>query len=469
VANIIYGMFNVARTALITQQKAIDVTANNIANVNTKGYSRQRVTLEQNEPVYYQGGTLGTGVQANRVIQRIYDRFINQQLAESESDMGRWGAQLETLEKAELMFDETSGYGLNDALAEFWNSWQELSNNPDGYTERATLIADTQNLTDVFNHLSADLTQVQSDSDASITAAVEKINTLTSEIAELNLKIAEVEAGSLHSANDFRDQRDLKLQELSALIDVDSFEDADGYLTITTANGNTLVDRTNSWELTTHTNTDGFEDVYWVSGTGTEEDITEAIDNGKLKGWVEARDTIIPGYLEDLDDLAAGIIGAVNGLHAAGTDLTGTTGIPSGLDFFSGSNASNIEINTNIADDPNLIAAASTSEAIPGGSQNAVAIAELQNDLLMGGGTATFDEFYNSLASNVGNDVYQAEVNGNHQTTVNQQLATYQQEVSGVSLDEEMVDLIQFQSAYEAAAKLVTTVDEMLEQLIGMV
>ena len=104
-----------------------------------------------------------------------------------------------------------------------------------------------------------------------ITAAVEKINTLTSEIAELNLKIAEVEAGSLHSANDFRDQRDLKLQELSALIDVDSFEDADGYLTITTANGNTLVDRTNSWELTTHTNADGFEDVYWVSGTGTEE------------------------------------------------------------------------------------------------------------------------------------------------------------------------------------------------------
>ena len=170
-----------------------------------------------------------------------------------------------------------------------------------------------------------------------------------------------------------------------------------------------------------------------------------------------------------MDDLAAGIIGAVNGLHAAGTDLTGTTGIASGLDFFTGAGASDIKINTNIADDPNLIAAATTAEAIPGGSQNAVAIAELQNDLLMGGGTATFDEFYNSLASKVGNDVYQAEVNGDHQTTVNRQLATYQQEVSGVSLDEEMVDLIQFQSAYEAAAKLVTSVDEMLEQLIGMV
>jgi len=472
VANIIYGMFNVARTALITQQKAIDVTANNIANVNTEGYSRQRVTLEQNEPVYYEGGTLGTGVQANRVIQRIYDRFVNQQLAESESELGRWDAELESLEKAELMFDEMSGYGLNDAMAQFWNSWQELSNDPSGYAERVTLIANTQNLTDVFNSLSTNLTQVQSDSDASITGAVNEINTLSREIADLNLKIAEVEAGSLHSANDFRDQRDMKLQELSALIDVDSFEDADGYLTITTANGNTLVDRTNSWELTTHT-VDGFEDVYWVSGTGTEEDITEAIDNGKLKGWIEARDAIIPGYLEDLDDLAAGIISAVNGYHSLGTDLTGTIGTASGLDFFTGADASDIEINTNIADNPNLIAAAlttpPTSEGLPGGSETAVAIAELQNDLLMGGGTATFDDFYNSLAGDVGSDVYQAEVNGNHQTTVNQQLATYRQEVSGVSLDEEMVDLVQFQSAYEAAAKLVTTVDEMLENLIAMV
>jgi flagellar hook-associated protein 1 FlgK len=461
-------MFNVARTALMTQQKAIDVTANNIANVKTKGYSRQRVNMEQNKPVYYEGGTLGTGVQANRVIQRIYDRFVNQQLAESESDLGRWDAQLETLQKAELMFDEVSGYGLNDALSKFWNSWQEISNNPDGYTERVTLIADTQNLTDVFNSLSADLTQVQSDSDASITAAVEKINTLNSEIAELNLRIAEVEAGSLHSANDFRDQRELKLQELSALIDVNSFEDADGYLTITTANGNTLVDRTNSWELTTHT-VDGFEDVYWVSGTGTEENITEAIDNGKLKGWIEARDTIIPGYHTDLDDLAATIISAVNGIHAAGTDLEGTTGTASGLDFFTGSDASDMALNTSIAGNTNLIAAATIAEAIPGGSENAVAIAELQNDLLMGGGSATFDDFYNSLAGDVGNDVYQAKVNSDHQTTVNQQLDTYQQEVSGVSLDEEMVDLLQFQSAYEAAAKLVTTVDEMLEQLIGMV
>ncbi|BBO79823.1 flagellar hook-associated protein 1 [Desulfosarcina ovata subsp. sediminis] len=467
-ANIIYGMLNVASTALITQQKALDVTANNIANVNTEGYSRQRVNLEQNEPVYYEDGILSTGVQAQQYVQRIYDQFLNAQIAESESELGRWDAELETLEKVELMFDETSGYGLNDALSEFWNSWQELSNNPDGYVERTTLIADTQNLTEVFNSLSTSLSEVQSDTDLSITGAVEEINTLSSEIADLNLKIAEVEAGG-YSANTFRDERDLKLQELSALIDVNSFEDADGYLTVTTANGNTLVDRANSWELTTNTNADGFQDVYWVSSTGTEENITDDITTGKLKGWIEARDETIPGYIDQLDDLAATIIDAVNTLHSAGTNLDGTTGTASGTNFFTGSDASNIAINTDIEDNPNLIAAADTTEAIPGGSENAIAIAELQNSLLMSGGTSTIDDFYNSLASEVGSDVSQAEVNSEHQSTISLELSTYREEVSGVSLDEEMVDLIQFQSAYNAAAQLVTTVDEMLETLISMV
>lgn len=466
-ANIVYGMFNVARTALITQQKALDVTANNIANVNTEGYSRQRVTLEQNEPVRYEGGTLSTGVQARREIQRVYDRFLNAQIADAESQSGRWDAELESLEKAELMFDEVSGYGLNDALSTFWNSWQELANNPDGYTERATLIADTQNLTDVFNSLSEGLGNVQADSDLSVIGAVDDVNTLTREIAQLNLEIAKVEVGGF-SANEFRDQRDMRLKELSSLIDVNSFEDADGFLTITTANGNTLVDRTSSWTLTTHENTEGHQDVFWVSSTGTEKNLTDDISTGKLKGWIEVRDTTIPDYLSQLDDMAATIASEVNGLHTTGLTLE-TAPNDTGIAFFTGSTAGDIAINVDIADNPNLIAAASAGESLPGGSNNAVLIAELQNDTLMNGGNATIDDFYNSLASQVGGDVAQAQVNSDHQSTVSLQLATYREEISGVSLDEEMIGLVQYQSAYNAAAKLVSAVDEMLATLIDMV
>lgn len=465
-ANIIYGMLNVARTALITQQKALDITANNIANVNTEGYSRQRLNMEQNEPVRYDGGTLGTGVRANRTIQRIYDRFLAGQIAGAASQQGRWDAQLETLEKAELMFDDASGYGLNGAMTEFWNSWQDVANNPSGYTERSMLLANTQNLTLVFNKLSRDLSQVQGDSDLSIKGAVDTINSLTGEIAGLNLKIAEVEAGNQHSANEFRDQRDLKLKALSSLVDVNSFEDADGYLTIHTANGHTLVDRTRSWDLTTETNANGFQDVFWESSSGAQQNITSDISTGKLKGWLEARDVIVPGYLTRLDDMAVAMANAVNTQHSGGLDLNGNPG----LDFFSPfTGASDITVNDLIVNDTNLIAAAANTEGVPGGNSNAIAVAEIQNQLLMSGGSATIGDFYGGLVSDVGRFTAQSKVNMDHQSTVSLQLATYREEVSGVSMDEEMVNMVQFQSAYNAAAKLVSAVDEMLEALIAMV
>ncbi|MCB2147983.1 MAG: flagellar hook-associated protein FlgK [Deltaproteobacteria bacterium] len=467
-ANIIYGMLNVAKTALITQQKALDITANNIANVNTEGYSRQRLNMEQNEPVRYEGGTLSTGVRANRTIQRIYDRFINAQLADAASKEGRWQAQGETLEKAELMFDEVSGYGLNNAMSQFWSAWQQLSNNPSGYTERVTLIGESQNMTDVFNKLTRDLNQVQIDSDTSVNGAVNDINTLTKEIAELNLKVAEIEAGNDHSANEFRDQRDLKLKELSNLINVNSFEDADGYLTVVTANGHTLVDRVNSWDLTTGLNANGFNDVFWQSSSGTLQNITSDISDGKLKGWIEARDTVIPDYLTRLDDMALTMITAVNTLHSSGLTMEAPPD-DTGIAFFTGTDASDIAVNTDIVNNSNLLAAALNTEGVPGGNGNAIAISELQNSLSMSGGTATFDDFYDSLVSDVGRNVSQAKVNTDHQSMVSLQLSTYREEVSGVSMDEEMVNMVQFQSAYTAAAKLVSTVDQMLQTLIDMV
>jgi flagellar hook-associated protein 1 FlgK len=467
-ANIIYGMFNVAKTALITQQKALSVTANNIANVNTEGYSRQRLNMEQNEPVYYEGGALGTGVRANRSIQRIYDRFLNAQLTDAAAKEGRWQAQQETLEKAELMFDEVSGYGLNHAMNQFWDAWQQVSNNPSGYTERVTLIGESQNLTDVFTKLTRDLQQVQEDSDTSLSGAVQDINRLTGEIADLNLKISEIEAGNVHSANDFRDHRELKLNELSGLINIDSFEDADGFLTVVTTNGHSLVDRASSWNLTTAPNVNGFSDVYWESSSGTLQNITSDISDGRLKGWIEARDTAIPDYLTRLNDMAQNMISSVNTLHSAGTTLEAPPN-DTGIDFFTGTNATDIAVNPLVDNNSNLVAAALNTEGVPGGNGNAIAISELQNALSMSGGTATFSDFYSSLVGDVGRHVSEAVLNSDHQGMVSLQLETYREEVSGVSMDEEMVNMVQFQSAYSAAAKLVTTVDEMMQSLIAMV
>lgn len=468
-AHILFGMFNVAKTALTTHQRALDITAANIANVNTEGYSRQRLNLEQSQPVRHAGGSLSAGVGANPAIQRMHDRFLAGRMNTAASQQGRWEAQREVLEKAELMFDEVSGYGLNGALADFWNAWQDLANHPSGYAERAALLAGSHNLAQVFNQLSRELEQVRADSDVSITATVADINRLTREIAELNLKIAGVEAGNLHSANTFRDQRDLKLKRLAGLIEVNSFEDADGHLTIATAGGHSLVERARSWDLVTGTNADGFEDLFYQSSSGARHNITADIATGKLKGWLEGRDVIIPDFLSRLDEMAVGLAGAVNDQHQNGFDLNGDRGAA----FFSpAGGASHIALNSQIAADANLIAAASADpvESVPGGNGNAIAMAEIANRLLpLGGGSVGLDSFYNGLIGDLGRSVSQATVNSEHQSMVSMQLAAYREAVSGVSLDEEMVNLIQFQSAYSAAAKLVRTVDEMLRTLIDMV
>lgn len=461
----IYGMLNVGRTALITHQKALDVTGNNIANVNTPGYSRQRLNLEQNEPVRSDGGTLGTGVRAERKIQRLYDKFLNDQINGQTQSMGRWQAQKQTLEKVELMFDETSGYGLNTAMDEFWNAWQDLANNPSGQVERITLVGRSQTMADTFNKLYADVHRIQEDIDLNIEDTVAQVNTLSTQIAQFNIEIAEIEVTD-HNANDLRDQRDAALKELSELIGITSFEDDQGYVNVSIASGNALVDQGSSWELATVVRAaDGFKDIVWKDSLGGTTNITSRIDGGKLKGWIESRDEVIQGYVDRLDELASGIIAEVNAIHKGGYTLDGTTNQA----FFTGTTASDMAVDTGLAGNTNLIAAAATAAGIPGDNTKAVAIAALRTDLTMSTDTTTFDEFYGSMVSQVGADVSNATRNYDHQTTVLNSLSAYREEVAGVSLDEEMVNLVKSQHAYSAAAKLIQTVDDLLGTTINMI
>ncbi|MBI5064248.1 MAG: flagellar hook-associated protein FlgK, partial [Desulfatitalea sp.] len=212
----ISGLLNIASTALATQQKAIDITGNNIANVNTEGYSRQRLNMEQSSPVRDQNGTMSTGVHADQKIQRYYDQFINIQLNGENENLGRWEAQKSALEKVEVLFDEVSGYGLSTAMADYWNSWQDVINNPSGHVERTSLLSAGQYMASTFNQLSNNITKVQDDINTNITNIVSDINQIATQIAELNRKVTQVEVSG-HNANDYRDQRDLLVLNLSKL------------------------------------------------------------------------------------------------------------------------------------------------------------------------------------------------------------------------------------------------------------
>ena len=557
----IYGILNMAGNALLTQQKAINVTGNNIANVNTPGYSRQKLMLENKTPVQSYVGPMGTGVEAVSV-ERVYDRFLGVQINSESESLGRWETQKNGLELAEVIFDESGEFGLSQFLSQFWGAWQDLTNDPSGYNERVVLQAKSEVMTGTFNRIYSDLQKASEGFDASIEGAVEEINRLSQRIADLNAKIMEVEATG-YSANDYRDQRDLALKELSGLIDINTFEDTTGRVTVSVGAGQTLVESNSSRNLTTQINGFGSKDIAWVRPDGTTVNITGNISNGKLKGWLEARDVDIRGYMRQLDILAEGLMERVNNLHQAGYGLDGSTG----NDFFTGiatasgsmdslltitaepggtgnirvtlvgggtagaetvttdavtgdiriaiedgvstgdqiaaalqahsgintvvaaapgaawdlsagtntaalaggSSAEAIQVNAAISTNLDLIATSSTSAGIPGNNDQAIAIANLQHALTMNGNSSSFEDFYNSLVSKVGGDVQNASAYYNHQFDMVVQLENRRESISGVSLDEEMINLIKFQTAYDAAAKLISTADELLQTVLNMV
>ncbi|MFO7686481.1 MAG: flagellar hook-associated protein FlgK [Desulfobacterales bacterium] len=460
-ANII-GLLDIGKSALLVHQQSINVTGHNIANVNTPGYTRQRVNLAANSPLDSSPGQMGDGVVAVN-IQRVYDRYINARINTEQQGLGRWEAQKSAMQNLEVVFDEAGGYGLDRIMTEFWSAWQELSNSPSGYTERVSLVSKSETLAWAFNKTAADLQQQRVDLDAVIQGGVDEINALASQIADLNRKIGEIETGP-QNANDLRDRRDLLVTRLSELADVNTFEDGQGRISVSIGNGRPLVDNAQAWRLGTTTNAAGHLNVTWIDSSGTAADITANINGGKLKGWLEVRDGAITDVLTRLDAMAANLADAVNTLHTTGYDLYAALG----QTFFSGSTAGDIGVNIAVSADPNRIAAAATAAGAPGDNAIAVAMADLQQAAVMGGGTASLEDFYRALVTDVGNQVRSAADFAEHQSVMMTSLDNHRESIAGVSLDEEMLNLIKFQHAFDAAAKLVTTVDQMIQTVMDM-
>jgi flagellar hook-associated protein 1 FlgK len=562
----IYGVLSIGSKALLAQQKGIYVTGNNIANVNTPGYTRQRLNLSTDVPVNTSVGPVGTGVTAVDV-ERIYQRFLGVQINNETQARGNWEAQKDMLERVEMIFDESGGYGLNKVMSEFWTAWQDLSNNPSGPVERTVLIAKSEILAETFAKNYQDLQTIQRDIDTVIEGTVTEINQLAEKIAHLNEKIIQMESGG-NTANDYRDQRDVLLNELSDLINIDSFENSVGGVTVSVGSGQPLVEGTDAYRLSTQVNAFGHQNVIWLDAANNAQDITGNISGGKVKGWLDARDLDIRNYLNRLDIMAQNLMDEVNVLHANGYGLDGSTGNdyftgggtasgvldslltiaaePGGAGNLSvtlvaggtagaetvttdpvtgdiqiaiedgvstraqiaaalqghsaiasavpaapggtawtlgagsdtatlsgGASALNIQVNPAIVLDEQLIAAAQSFDTVPGDkpgdNSNAIAIANLKNSRIINGGSATFDAFYESFVGDVGYEVQQAGAYYDHQSEMVHQLENYRESVSGVSVDEEMVNLVKYQNAYQAAAKLISTADEMMQSVLIMI
>jgi flagellar hook-associated protein 1 FlgK len=448
----ISSIMNTTLSALQTQQAAIAMTGNNIANVNTDGYTRQTVVIS----------TSSSGTAANA--KRIYDKFLTHQLNVVNRELGEYTAKAKYLDSIEVIFDESNGSGLSEAMSNFWSGWDDLASNPAGLSERSVLSSSADILADLFNSMSSDLTDIQAGIDDDVVATLDAINKDIKQITDLNQKIAQAQAAG-QDASTYQDSLDVLVTDLSSLVDIKTYTNNSGQTCIQLTNGTPLVEGTTSWSLSTQTNTtDGLKDVTWVDGSGNAMVVTDALSSGKLGGELEVRDNLIPAYQDQLDELASTIMDAVNSLQTSGYDLNGT----SGVSFFVGTGATDMAINSAIIDNLELIAAASSSSEASGDGSIATAIARLQDSLTLDDGTSTFSDYYSTLVTKVGTDVSTADAQYETQSDAVALHKNLRDAISSVSLDEETTKLLAYQRAYEASAKVMTVLDELLETMIEM-
>ncbi|MEN6373916.1 MAG: flagellar hook-associated protein FlgK [Smithella sp.] len=450
----ISGIANIALSALNTYAAAISVTSTNIANSETTGYTRRQAVIEAS----------GTGGVDVTEVKRIYDSFATNQLLSANTDLGKWEAEQETISSVEGVFSDTEDYGLSSAMSDFWDAWNDVANDASDSTARSVLASAADTLANTFNSMSSDLSNIQNDIDNRVVETLNSINELTAQIADTNQKISKAAAAGTDT-NTLKDTLDSLVLELSELVDINTSADSAGQVSIQLADGKILVEGTKTWSLSTTTNsTTGLQDITWVSESGSETVITDDITSGKLGGYLEVRDELIPSYREQLDELAASIIDHINALQTSGYDLNGDAGVS----FFTGGSAADMAVNSAITDDPSLIAAAATANGVPDDGSNATASAELQNSLLFNSSTATYSDYYAALVSKVGATVDSINTYYSSQSDTVELYQNQRDSVSSVSLDEETTKLLLYQSAYSASAKVMSYLDEMLQTLIEM-
>ncbi|MDD2898443.1 MAG: flagellar hook-associated protein FlgK [Desulfuromonadaceae bacterium] len=458
----------IGKNGLTIYRVAQEVTGENIANVNTPGYSRQRVILESAPPTNANGFPLGTGVKISAV-ERYYDGLLQQQLVNAQTSQGFDTTKSTVLQQVEPYFNEVSNDGIGTAVANYFTAWQDLSLNPSGSSERQVVMTRAQILADNFHTVSTGLTNTISIQNASLVPLTDSINNTLTNIAQLNgqIKYTELVSGN---ANEIRDQRDQLVRDLSKQVGITFTENSDGTTDIkfADAGGTTaLVTGTSAgaFSLTTNDGT-GLYNVNLTPPGGAASIVTPA--SGQLGATIALRDTIIPNYLTQIDTLAKSVIDAVNTEHFAGFSPTGGTG----QNFFTPSNtvagsaaAFSLEAGLNIT-----TIAASRSATLPGDNSKAVTIAKLAGTATVPSGapTATFSSFYSSFVSKVGLDVLSSKTTVAQDEAFTRQLSTLRESNSGVSLDEELTNLIKYQRSYQASAKLITTATEMMDTVIGM-
>lgn len=457
---------------MMNSQTALQTSGHNIANKDTEGFSRQRVEIQTNVPVGSGKLRYGMGSKA-AAVTRTNNPYLERQLGKERSLSGFYDGKSEAMSRVEQVYNEQLNKGLNSFMSDFFNSAQEMANNPESLATRTQVKETADALTKDFKRVHTQLNEISRDLDQQIVSQIEEVNSMTKEVATLNEKIQQVELSG-GFANDERDRRDLLVKQIGERINIKWAEGQDSTVTITAGNSAVLVAGYDAKRMEvkptpeTERKGEGNVDIFYLSSEkASPVKVTEQFTGGKVGGLLEVRDQFITDALQDLDKMAYTFAASVNDIHRQGFDVYNRTG----LDFFELPTqlrhaSANLNVSSDILDDVGRIATGLKSGA-PGDNRTALQIARLQQEKIVGG-ESTIGEFYNSVVGKVGIQTRRAETSQASQKDIVKQLGNLRESISGVSLDEEATKLIEYQKSFDASARLIRTADEMFDTVLNL-
>jgi flagellar hook-associated protein 1 len=457
------SLLNIARDALTAQSYGVGVAGQNISNVNTPGYVRREAILQPRVL-----GTQTAGGVEIAGLRRVADQFIDRRHLEASGLSSAAGERDAQLGQLEAVFNDFSGTGMGSSLDALFSSFATLASNPSDPTARQAVLERAEGFAARSRETADALAEQRGDMLEKAQSTVQEVNGRAIEIAQLNRQIAMAEAQG-EDAADLKDRRNQLLLDLSSKVDIRTFSDGAGSIVVQAA-GTTLVEGANARSFSIDLAGDGSMRLLAARENGPTMEVTQSLSGGKLAGIFEARDSDLAATITRFDQFVYDVATAINTQHAAGFGLDGV----SGRALFSitpgpaGAGRA-IVVDPAVAGNPSRIAAASSAGTVPGGSDNAAALARLASQPITSGATQTAAQGYGSLVGDVGLRKASAAAEVSLRGDVEAQIAAMRESVSGVSLDEEMVNLTKYQRAYEAAAKVLTTVDELLQELLARI
>ena len=469
------GTLRMGTRSLAAQRQGVEVAGHNLANVNNTAYARQRVSIQSTASNDGLSNPVGSGAEAV-AIRQIRDKILDGQVVSEGGVSGSLDAQQRALKLAQSLLGQSidrgntgaggtsaadgvgGGQQLAAGLTDFFNAFSSLAAQPASMPEREITLRRASALAAQFPALDSRLTKLSGQLDESLDTDLKSANALLSDIARLNGQISRTESSTGGAANDLRDQRQAKLESLSEVVGFDAVEAADGSLGIVVGGVSLVSGDVRDKTLETFTDVDGQR---MIRASGTTDALV--ITSGRVHGTIDARDGALKDLRSGINDLAKNLINQVNAAHKDGFGLNGTTG----ADFFLGSSAADIRVNQALLQDPSLLQASGSAFA-RGDNRVAQTLSQLGNKPIDALGGQTLGNGYNSIVGRLGESLSSVNQQLADQKVIADLLKGQRDSVSGVSVDEEMADLTRFQRGYQASAKLINTIDELMDTTLSL-